>query len=83
MKFDKFTIVWLILISLTIFAFLLGWLKLLNDIILIILIISTFIKGSLVIEYFMGLKEVSLKYRVIPTLWLGIILSLITVGYYL
>jgi hypothetical protein len=35
-----------------------------------------------VIDYFMDLREVSLKYRLIPTLWLMIVLSLIGVAYY-
>ena len=75
--------IWIILIILTIFAYLLGYLKLINSSLVAILLISTFIKGELVIDYFMGLKTVKLKYRLIPIIWLGTVLSLIAVAYYL
>jgi len=32
------------------------------------LLLATFIKGQLIIDYFLGLKNVSLKYRMIATL---------------
>jgi len=75
--------IWIILVILTIFAYLLGYLKLINSSLVAILLISTFIKGELVIDYFMGLKTVKLKYRLIPIIWLGTVLSLIAVAYYL
>ena len=75
--------VWLIPLLLTLFSFLLGWLKLLNENILPLLLLATFIKGQLIIDYFLGLKNVSLKYRMIPTLWLLIVLLAIGYGYYL
>jgi len=77
------TNIWIILVILTIFAYLLGYLKLINSSLVAILLITTFIKGALVIDYFMGLKTVKLKYRLIPILWLGTVISLITVAYYL
>jgi len=76
-------IIWIILVILTIFAYLLGYLKLINNSLVAILLITTFIKGGLVIDYFMGLKNVRLKYRLIPIIWLGIVLLLIAVTYYL
>jgi cytochrome c oxidase subunit IV len=76
-------IIWIILVILTIFAYLLGYLKLINNSLVAILLITTFIKGGLVIDYFMGLKNVRLKYRLIPIIWLGIVLLLIAVAYYL
>ena len=75
--------IWIILVLLTLFAFLVGWLKLVNSLFVSILLVSTFIKGQLVSEYFMGLKEVTLKYRMIPTIWLFIVLSSIAIAYYL
>jgi len=42
-----------------------------------------FLKGQLVIDYFMGMKNVSLKYRLIPTIWLVVIISTIAFSYYL
>ncbi len=75
--------VWIVLIGFTIFAYLLGELKLISTFMVGVLLVTTFIKGQLVIDYFMGLKDVSLKYRLIPTVWLGLIISLIAVSYYL
>ena len=76
-------LVWIVLATLTLFAFLLGYLKIISTSFVAVLLLSTFIKGQLVIDYFMGLKNVNWKYRIIPTLWLGIIISLIAVAYYL
>jgi len=78
----KVKIVWIILIFFTIFAYLLGKLALINTLLVGVLLFTTFIKGQLVIDYFMGLKNVSYKYRFIPTLWLVLILSLVAVAYY-
>ena len=78
----KVEIVWIILIFFTIFAYLLGKLELINTLLVGVLLFTTFIKGQLVIDYFMGLKNVSYKYRFIPTLWLTLILSLVAAAYY-
>jgi len=82
MKFDKLTIVYLILIALTTFAYVLGKFELMNKTFFIILIVTTFIKGSMVIDYFMELKDVNIRYRLIPMIWLFVVLSGITIGYY-
>lgn len=76
-------IIWIILVILTIFAYLLGYLKYINTFFVLILLLSTFIKGQLIIDYFMGLKKVQLKYRMIPIHWLSITIMLIAVAYYL
>jgi len=78
-----FEYIWLTLIILTIFAYLLGYLKYINSSLVAVLLFTTFIKGWLVIDYFMDLKEVRLKYRLIPIVWLSIVISLIAVAYYL
>jgi len=75
--------IWIMLVILTVFAYLLGYLELINNSLVAILLITTFIKGELVIDYFMGLKTVKLKYRLIPLIWLGTVISLIAVAYYL
>jgi len=75
--------VWVILIVLTIFAFLLGYLKYISTSLVAVLLITTFLKGALVTDYFMGLKDVKLKYRLIPIVWLSVTISLIAVAYYL
>ncbi|MCD6190997.1 MAG: cytochrome C oxidase subunit IV family protein [Sulfurimonas sp.] len=75
--------VWVILIVLTVFAFLLGYLKYVSTALVAVLLITTFLKGALVTDYFMGLKDVKLKYRLIPIIWLLVVISLIAVAYYL
>jgi len=80
---NKYTKIYITLISFTTFTFLIGWMKLTSLIVIAILLFTTFLKGYLVIEYFMGLKEVEGKYRYIPTIWLVSIISLIALGYYL
>ena len=75
--------IWVTLVLLTFFAFFLGWLKLVSVTLVGVLLVSTFIKGQLVIDYFMGLKDVALGYRLIPTVWLFLMVSLIAVAYYM
>ncbi len=74
--------IWIILVILTLFAFLLGWLELISFTLVAVLLVTTFIKGQLVSDYFMGLKDVDLKYRIIPTVWLLIVISVIAFTYY-
>jgi uncharacterized membrane protein YecN with MAPEG domain len=75
--------IWATLALLTLFAYLLGYLKIISTFFVAVLLGTTFIKGTLVIEYFMGLHNVKWRYRVIPTIWLAMIISLIGVAYYL
>ena len=79
---DKFTKIWLLLVILTLFAFGLGWFKLLTLSALAVLLLSTFLKGQLISDYFMGLKEIKGKYRFIPTIWLFVTLTLVALAYY-
>lgn len=75
--------IWIVLVLLTIFAYLLGYMKYINTSLVAVLLVTTFIKGELVIDYFMGLKDVSFKYRAIPIVWLVIVISLISTAYYM
>jgi len=74
--------IWIGLVTLTIFAYLLGYLKIITTTLVAVLLLSTFIKGALISDYFMGLKDVGMKYRMIPMLWLGIVLSSIALAFY-
>ena len=80
---NRLEIAWFTLVLLTVFAFLLGYLNYITSSIVSILLISTFIKGQVVIDYFMGLKNVRLRYRLIPSIWLFLVISLIATAYYL
>lgn len=75
--------IWIILVILTIFAYLLGYLKIINTSLVAVLLLTTFIKGALVSDYFMGLKYVEMRYRLIPLIWLTAVILLIGIGYYL
>jgi len=74
---------WIILVLLTIFAYLLGYMKYINTSLIALLLFTTLIKGELVIDYFMGLKDVTFKYRVIPIAWLVFVISSIAYAYYI
>jgi len=76
-------LVWIVLVVLTVFAYLLGYLKLIDTSLVAVLLVTTFIKGALVSDYFMGLREVAFKYRIIPIVWLLAVITLIGVAYYL
>jgi len=78
-----FSKVFIVLILCTIYTFLIGWFEINSTIIIAILLFTTFIKGHLIIEYFMGLKSVKGKFRFIPTIWLGIIILSIGILYYI
>jgi cytochrome c oxidase subunit IV len=73
----------MILIVLTLFTFLMGWLELTSSAVVTLILITTFAKAQLVIDYFMGLREVKFGYRVIPTIWLLIVISCIALAYFL
>ena len=72
-----------VLVVLSFSAFLVGYMELFSGFFAIFLVISTFVKGQLISDYFMDLGEVEFKYRLIPTLWLVVVLSLIGVAYML
>lgn len=74
-------IVWVFLLALTVFAFVLGNLNFIPTLLVAILFVSTFIKGQMVVDYFMGLKNVRLKYRLIPILWLVVVLFFIAISH--
>lgn len=75
--------IYIILVFLTLFAFLAGLLGLVSSSIVAILLVTTFIKGQLIVDYFMGLKDVQFKYRVIPIAWLIFVLFFIGIAYYM
>ncbi len=76
-------IVWLILITLTFLAFFIGWLKTTSSLFVAVLLISTFIKGKLVLDYFMGFSDNEKRWMNFPTIWLFLVISVIAVLYYL
>jgi len=79
----KIQYTWFSLLVLTLFSFSIGWFKITSDFFIFVLLVTTFLKGQLIIDYFMNLREVQLKYRILPTIWIIIVLGLIAFSYYL
>ncbi len=77
MKDIKVTIVWVLLISLTLMMFLLAQNQIKQQTLVIIMLFSAWIKGQLIIDDFMGLRRVALIWRLIISLWLASVLSII------
>jgi cytochrome c oxidase subunit IV len=75
------TLVWLILILLTVFAFMVGELELGGITIVSTILVSTLIKGQLVVDYFMGLHRVRWRWRIIMYSWLLLVMGLIGFAY--
>lgn len=78
---NRIKFVYIILIFLSIFAYILGHFEIRNYAFVAIVLFSTFIKGKLIIDYFMELKKCSKTYVLIPTLWLFLVLVLIGYTY--
>lgn len=76
------TKIWIALVGLSVFAFVLGYMEMMNRFFVALLLLSTWVKGQLVSDYFMTLRNVSLQWRIIPLLWLGVVIVLIAVAYY-
>lgn len=74
--------IYIILIILTLLAYTIGYFELISSILVGVLLLSTFIKAQLVADHFMELKDVQLTYRLIPTIWLVLVLGLVGVAYY-
>lgn len=73
----KLKIIWIFLVFLTTLTFILGKVEFSSYIFISLLLLTTFIKGQLVIDFFMDLKYVSSKYRLILILWLFTVIVLI------
>ena len=80
---NKATIIYISLLLLTTLTFLLGKSETFTFIFIAIILITTFIKGQLIIDYFMELKNVDLKYRLFLSIWLILVISLIGFSYFL
>ena len=77
------TKVWLILMALTLVTLAIGQLGLEGMPVVAFLMLMTFIKGQMVADYFMGLKRVAWRWRIIVLLYMIIVCTLISFAYYL
>ncbi len=67
------TLVWLLLVGLTLFAFGVGKLELTGSTVVALILASTFIKAQMVADYFMGLKYARPLWRIMMTAWIVIV----------
>jgi hypothetical protein len=79
---ERITKIWIALLLFSLFAFILGRVEIVSRFFIFVLLFSTFLKGYFVIEHFMGLSEVTLRYRLIPTVWLSVVIISVAITYY-
>ncbi len=73
--------IWLLMIVLTLSTYAMGLLEFEGIIIVLFLLLTAMIKGSLIIRDFMELQGVSLLWRVIMYGWLWTVCSAIAIAY--
>jgi heme/copper-type cytochrome/quinol oxidase subunit 4 len=76
------TKVFLLLVSLTFLAFFIGLTEISNGWFVSVLLFSTFVKGKLIVDYFMGMAEYKSRWSNFPTLWLGFVLLVVSGIYF-
>ena len=82
-KMRKSTKIYLTLIILTCLAFLIGLSEVSNVWFVGILWLSTFIKGKMIMDCFMGMNMYVFRWNNFPTLWLGLVVLVIVGTYFL
>lgn len=79
------TVVWLILMLLTMSTLAIGKFGLIDlmggEPLVLFLLATIFIKGAMISDFFMGLKPVRWRWRIIPIIYLIIICILIWIAY--
>lgn len=75
------TRIWLALLVLTGITYSIGWMELGGTQIVMLVLIITFIKGEMVVGFFMGLRKTSLLWRAIMASWLLIVGGGIAIAY--
>lgn len=75
------TVVWLVLVLLTIATWLAGRYGLVTPAIVPVLLGSVLVKGQLVASHFMGLRAVRAPWRWMVTIWLCLVVALIGLAY--
>lgn len=77
------TWVWLVLLALTVVAWGVGQLKLGGLTIVSAILLSTLVKGQMVVDFFMGLIRVRPFWRILMFAYLFIVIALIWLAYYI
>ncbi len=79
----KLTIIWIILIILTLSSALVGYFKLSGLYIVSFVLLTVIIKGQMIIDYYMGLKNVRGFWRLAMLGFIFVISAIIYTGYVL
>lgn len=79
----KITIVWLILMGLSLLMLLVAEAAIEGQVFSVLLLGSAWFKGQLIIDYFMGLRQVVVLWRMIVSIWLMLVISTIVLVYLL
>ena len=77
MKDIKITIIWVILMSLSLIMFVLAKNGLAGQSFVLMMLAAAWFKGQMIIDHFMGLKSVAIHWRLFISIWLVLILSII------
>lgn len=78
---NKETFIFISLFVLTSITLVLGETSLSGLVFISIVLLTSFLKGTLIIDYFMELKHVSFGYRFVVILWLIVVVSVIGIAY--
>lgn len=81
-KMNITILIYIFLILLSLLTLFISSIDINKDLFISIILITIFIKAFLISDYFMELKKVRLKYRLIPIFYLLIILSSFRVSYF-
>jgi len=80
-RLHNVTTLWLLMIALTISTYMMGALGISGTKVVIFLLLTVLIKGTIIIRDFMELRGVSLIWKVIMYGWLGIVTLGIAISY--
>lgn len=74
-------LIWTVLVALTLVGYWIGEIGMSGLTALSILLSAAFIKGQLVISYFMEMREAPSSWKWIPTVWMVLVLGAIAITY--
>ena len=75
------TVIWLLLIGLTFFSFLIAQMGYRGEVLIGVVLVTAWIKGQMIIDSFMKLRRVRQLWRIIISVWLLVVLLVITSMY--
>ena len=83
MSTTRYTVLWAFMLLLTLGSFLAAKSGLDSVALVALLLLTAFIKGQIIVDYFMQLRWAGMMWRIIALAWLLIVLLLIALLYFL